>query len=64
MTSTPTAAMEVLLSLRPIELFTRQAADVTVARLFESGQWLAHGRNVGHVGILNTLMEEWSGKGP
>lgn len=40
MKSTPTAALEILLSLTPIGLFETQVADLTVVKLFRSGDWV------------------------
>ena len=59
MTSTPTAALEILLSLSPISLFVKQQARMTVARLFRSGHWLASGRSMGHAGILVDLISKF-----
>jgi len=58
-TSTATAALEVLLSLEPIGLFVKQEAERTVARLYEGGHWLAEGREVGHAKILGSLMRDF-----
>jgi ribonuclease HI len=59
MTSTPTAALEVLLSLSPIGLFVEEQARLTVARLYRNGHWEATGRSMGHAGILDDLVGEF-----
>lgn len=59
MTSTPTAALEVLLSLSPISMFVREQAKLTVARLYRNGHWEATGRNMGHAAILVDLIKRY-----
>lgn len=59
MTSTPTAALEILLSLSPIGMFVKQQARLAVARLYRSGNWIAEGRNEGHASILFDLIERF-----
>lgn len=39
----------------------RQEAELIVARLFRSGQWLVHGRDMRHVGILAAMRAEVEG---
>ena len=55
-TSTPTAALEVLLLIEPIDLFVKQEVE---QRLYEGGQWLAEGRKVGHTGIHDSLVRDF-----
>ena len=59
MTSTPTAALEILLSLSPISLFIKQQAKLIVKRLYRAGHWMALGRNMGHAGILVDLIAKF-----
>src|SRR6202012_4734275 len=59
MTSTPTAALEILLSLSPISLFIKQQAKLIVTRLYRAGHWMALGRNMGHAGILFDLIAKF-----
>jgi len=49
MSSTPTAAMEVVWSLPPVNLFVKQEAYLTVAMLYRGGHWVAEGSSAGHV---------------
>jgi len=60
MTSTPTAALEVLLSLPPLDLFVRQEAEMISYRLYKGGNWIAQDRNFGHASVLARLKEEFS----
>ena len=55
MSSTPTAALEIMLSLTPMSLYVKQEAELIVTRLFTAGHWLAGNRKVGHAKILCDL---------
>jgi len=59
MTSTPTAALEILLSLPPLDLFVKQEAEMIVYRLYKGGNWIARDRNVGHASVLARLKKEF-----
>ena len=55
MNSTPTAALEILLSLPRINFFIKQEADLSVARLFRNKHWVAGESKVNHAKLLNDL---------
>ena len=59
-TSTPTAALEVLLSLPPLDLFVKQEAELIVYRMYKSGCWIAQNRSFGHARILSDLKRSFS----
>jgi ribonuclease HI len=59
MTSTPTAALEILLSLPPLDLFLKQEAELTVYRLYKGGNWIAQERDFGHARILAELKSKF-----
>ena len=59
MTSTPTAAMEILLSLTPLDLFVKQEAEMIVYRLYKGGYWVAQDQNFGHASVLARLKREF-----
>src|ERR1700744_6072038 len=59
MTSTPTASLEILLSLPPLDLFVKQEAEFIVYILYKSGNWIARDRSFGHAGILSGLKEKF-----
>lgn len=59
MTTTPTAALEILLSLTPISLFVRQEADLAAERLYRTGRWIAQSSEVGHAKLLADLKREF-----
>lgn len=48
--STPTAALEVMLHLLPLDLYCRSQAAISAVRLKEAGWW--KGRQVGHATII------------
>lgn len=49
-----------MLSLTPINWFIRQEAELTVARLYRDGHWIAADRDVGHARILSDLKTYFS----
>jgi len=59
MTSTPTAALEILLSLPPLDLFVKQEAELIVYRLYKGGNWIAQDRSFGHAEILSRLKRKF-----
>jgi len=59
MTSTPTAALEVLLSLPPLDLYINQEAELIVYRLYKGENWVAQDRSFGHARILLDLKRKF-----
>ena len=55
MSTTPTATLEVILSLPPLDLFVKQEAELAVYRLYKGGNWMEQDRNFGHAIILMDL---------
>ena len=51
MSTTPSAAMEVMLSLPPLHIFVEACAMAVAYRLNIVGQWKAKGKIVGHNAI-------------
>ena len=59
MTSTPTASLEILLSLPPLDLFIKQEAELIAYRLYKGENWIAKDRTFGHARILSRLKERF-----
>ena len=61
MRSTPTAGMEVILGIQPLEIALKEAAMATCIRLRNNGDWRANGEERlgenSHVRILNELVD-------
>ncbi len=62
--STPTASLEMLLGIRPIDMHLREVAVATSVRLKKTGHWFAgrtnpvNSRSKSHSDICNSLLEE------
>lgn len=56
MRTTPTSALEVLLSLLPLHIFIIKEAKLAALRLKSTGQWSLTGANVGHNKIWNEMV--------
>ena len=59
MHSTPTAGMEILLGLKPIEVELKAAAIATSIRLLRTGHWLSNGTVINsHATFIDKIREE------
>ena len=58
MHSTPTAGMQILLGLRPIEVELKAVAIATSVRLLRSGHWMSNGSIMNsHVTFIAKIRE-------
>lgn len=56
MRTTPTAAMEVILSILPLDIFIEKTAMSTAYRLHCTKQWIQTGASVGHTSLLDQML--------
>lgn len=58
MRTTPTAAIELLVGIPPLQVVTHQAAMAACYRLYAAGQWINSG--IGHMSIRRKMIEDIS----